>query len=133
MKKNALPDVAHVVCALREKLVAQRCEALRMQVSRFLPGKGCALALRDRRVSDLEKVRIVEQLHVRGENGGLCRISFCMKRCAQCLDLTRVRGQSHQPSGPVRMRRRGLLFDHDCRPPQLISLTNREPGRSSYT
>ena len=88
MQKNALADVAHVVCALREKLVAQRGEALRMQVSSFLPGKGRALALGDCRICDVEKVRIIEQFHVRGENRGFCRINFCVEGRAQGLELT---------------------------------------------
>src|SRR5688572_6008812 len=50
MQENALAHVAHVIGALRQELVAQRCETLRMEVSSFLPGKGGALALRDRGV-----------------------------------------------------------------------------------
>ena len=110
MKENALPDIAHVVGALREKLVAQGGETLRVQLGRFLPGEGGALAFRDRRVGDLEKVRIIEQLDVRGEDRGLCRISFGVERGTQCLELTARASRSRRLGAPVRIARRRLLL-----------------------
>src|SRR5689334_7204831 len=60
MKEYPLADVAHVVCALREKFVPQGCQPLGVKLGRFLPGESCALTFGDGRVSNLEKIRIIQ-------------------------------------------------------------------------
>ena len=72
--EHAHADVAQVVGALREQLIAQTGEPLGVGLDGAFPGEGGALALGDRGVGDLEEIGIVEQLGVRGEDGGLRRI-----------------------------------------------------------
>ena len=69
--QHALANVAQIIGALREQLIAQTCEPLRVSLYRALPGEGGALALGDCGVGDLDEIRILEQLGMRGENGGL--------------------------------------------------------------
>mgnify|MGYP003694409257 CR=1 FL=1 len=64
------PTSRKIVGALREELIAQTGEPLGVSLYGAFPGEGGALALGDRGGGDLDEIGILEQLGMRGENGG---------------------------------------------------------------
>ncbi len=107
--EHAQADIAHIVGALREQFVAKGREPFGMNFSRAFPGECSALALRDGGVSDVEEIRIIQQLGVRGEDRGLGRISFAVQLSAQALELSASFAESHRPATVARVRRLALL------------------------
>ena len=133
VKKNALTDIAHVVGALCEELVSQGGETIRVQLGRFLPGESRALALRNGRVGNIEKVRIIEQLGVRGEDRGFRGISLRMQRGTQRLELTARPPDRMNEALLFVLHAAAFFFDHDLGTPDLISIPDGQARRSSYT
>ena len=86
--EHAQTDVAQIVRALREQSITQRRESIGVSRDRFLPAERRALSFGDRRIDDLEQIRIFEQLLVRGEDRGLRRIGLGVKLRAQRFELS---------------------------------------------
>ena len=87
-RQHAQADVAQVVRALGEQLIAQPGEPVGVGGDRLLPRERGALALGDRGLGDLEKIRIGDQLLVRGEDRRLRRIGLGVKLRAQRGELS---------------------------------------------
>ena len=85
--QHALANVPKIIGALREELIAKTCEPLGVSLYRVLPGEGGALALGDCGGGDLDEIGILEQLGMRGENGGLRLFLMAMKLSTQGFQL----------------------------------------------
>ena len=85
--QHALANVPKIVGALREQLIAKTCEPVSVGLYRAFPGEGGALALGDCGGGDLDEIRILEQLGMRGENGGLRLFLMAMKLSPQGFQL----------------------------------------------
>ena len=103
-------------------------EAFGVQRGRALPGEGGAFSFRDRRIGDLEKIRIVEQFSVRGENGSFARISFAVELRAQGIELAARFFDCVRQPALLGFGAAAFLFHHDFGAANLKDCAHSEPG-----
>ena len=126
--QHALANVPKIVGALREELIAQTCEPLGVSLYRALPGEGGALALGDRGGGDLDEIRILEQLGMRGENGGLRLFLMAMKLGAQGFKLPGRLVYGVIEQSPLLVGRTPFFLHLDLHVAHLVNLANRQSG-----
>jgi hypothetical protein len=130
--EHAAPHVAHVGRAPREQLALERREPVRLGDVRLAPREGRRRPPADRRGGGVEHLGVLQQLLVRGEDGGLVGVRFGREPRLERLELQVGRRHRGVERAALVVGVGRALVGHLVVVPHQVEPPHRHPRRGGH-
>ena len=124
--QHALADIAQIVGALGEQLVAQTGEPVSVGLNGVFPGEGSTLPLRNSGGGNVDQIGILEELGMRRENGGFRLLLVAMQLSAQRFELSGCLIQGIVEQAPLLVRPAALFLHLNIHMTDLVDFPYRQ-------